>query len=139
MRNILSATLFIVALTMTGCESQQVAKARFDAAEATHARFLCRANLGSRLHQYILGEQFREGFLIRKDRYCVIGITCHREIVKKNPIEAYKWLSLAAQKGENLAEFYRDIVAETMSANEIAEAQKLVREWKPDPSSCPGN
>ena len=71
MRNILFATLFIVALTMTGCENRQVTKNRFDAAEATHARFLCRANLGSRLHQYILGEQFREGILVRKDRYSV--------------------------------------------------------------------
>lgn len=139
MRKFLSATLFVLALTMTGCENQQVVKSRFENAEATHARYLCRANLGSRLHQYILGEQFREGHQVRKDRYCLIGITCHREIVKKNPIEAYKWLSLAANKGENLAESSRDVVAETMSVNELAEARKLVREWKPDLSSCPGN
>ena len=133
----LTATLFVLVLTMTGCENQQVSKSRIDTAEATHARYLCRANGGSALHQYFLGDQFREGYQVRKDRYCFIGITCHREIVKINRIEAYKWLSLAAQKGQTLAERSRDLVAETMNANELAEAQKRVREWKPDLSSCP--
>ena len=44
---------------------------------------------------------------------------------------AIQWLSLAAASGVPLAEFNRDSVARGMTPEQIAEAQKLAREWTP--------
>ncbi len=49
----------------------------------------------------------------------------------RNMIAAYMWLSLAAASGVPLAEFNRNSVAQGMTPEQIAEAQKLAREWKP--------
>ena len=46
-----------------------------------------------------------------------------------NEIAAYMWFSLAASQGNKKAEGYRDVVAQRMTAAQIAEAQKRVREW----------
>jgi len=51
-------------------------------------------------------------------------------------VHAYKWFSLAADRlggmdGE-IAREDRDLVAEKMTSAQIAEAQRLVREWKPE-------
>ena len=46
-------------------------------------------------------------------------------------IEAHKWFNLAASRGETEALRERDALAEKMTAEERAEAQKLAREWKP--------
>ncbi len=46
-------------------------------------------------------------------------------------VEAYAWLSLAAARGENRARPLREIVAGKMTPEQIAEAEKLAREWKP--------
>jgi TPR repeat protein len=46
-------------------------------------------------------------------------------------IHAHMWLSLAAAKSETRAVKLRDIVAAKMTAAQIAEAQKLAREWMP--------
>jgi TPR repeat protein len=46
-------------------------------------------------------------------------------------IQAHMWLSLAAAKSETRAVKLRDIVAAKMTAAQIAEAQKLAREWMP--------
>jgi TPR repeat protein len=47
----------------------------------------------------------------------------------------YKWLSLSTTRlkddAANFAAVFRDIVAKKMSPAQIAEAQKLAREWKP--------
>jgi TPR repeat protein len=44
---------------------------------------------------------------------------------------AHMWLNLAASKGDTDAVKNRDLVAAKMTPAQIAEAQKLAREWKP--------
>jgi hypothetical protein len=50
--------------------------------------------------------------------------------VPKDYVRAYVWYSLAAPQCKD-AEKNRDIVARQMTPTQIAEAQKLVMEWKP--------
>ena len=45
--------------------------------------------------------------------------------------EAHKWYNLAAVDGDKQAEMWRDAIAKKMTPEQIAEAQKLAREWKP--------
>ncbi len=50
-------------------------------------------------------------------------------------IEAYKWLSVAASRfpveKRDVAVRMRDLLATKMTPTQVAEAQKLAREWKP--------
>jgi TPR repeat protein len=45
---------------------------------------------------------------------------------------AHLWLNLAAANGDETYKRDRDSVAKNMTASQIAEAQKLAREWKPN-------
>jgi TPR repeat protein len=56
--------------------------------------------------------------------------------VKENDVVAYKWLNLSAAQGEKAAAMIRDTLAHSMTSEQIAEAQRLSREWKP--SNKPG-
>jgi TPR repeat protein len=51
-------------------------------------------------------------------------------------VQAYKWFSLAAGRLDGMdgeiAREDRDLVAEKMTSAQVAEAQRLVREWKPE-------
>lgn len=44
-------------------------------------------------------------------------------------VEAHRWLNIAAANGHEEAGICRAEVAEEMTAREIAEAQRLAREW----------
>ena len=44
-------------------------------------------------------------------------------------IEAHKWFNLAAAKGHEEAAWCRADISEEMTAREIAEAQRIAREW----------
>ena len=44
-------------------------------------------------------------------------------------IAAHKWFNLAAMKGSELAKTWRGQISREMSSNQIAEAQRLAREW----------
>ncbi len=55
----------------------------------------------------------------------------------KNWVEAYKWLNLAASAGDTAAERARDILANSMSALQITEAQRLSSEFTPVSSKPP--
>ena len=46
-------------------------------------------------------------------------------------VQAHMWLNLAAAQSHADAVKNRDIVAALMTPAQIAEAQKLAREWKP--------
>ena len=47
-------------------------------------------------------------------------------------VSAYMWFSLSAAQGKEGAATFRDLIARRMTpAAQIAEAQKLAREWKP--------
>jgi uncharacterized protein len=51
--------------------------------------------------------------------------------VPQDYIEAYKWLNLAAAQGNENAAKKRDILIEKMTPSQIAEAQRLSKEFKP--------
>jgi uncharacterized protein len=48
-------------------------------------------------------------------------------------VQAYKWLDLSGGAGQQRCQKNRDTIAERMTPEQIAEAQKLAREWKPKP------
>ncbi len=48
-------------------------------------------------------------------------------------VQAHMWLNLASAEGEIDASKERDKLAEKMTTVQIAEAQRLAREWKPTP------
>lgn len=52
--------------------------------------------------------------------------------VTKDNVQAYKWLSLADSLGDESAAEIRDIVSREMTSAQIAKAEKLAREWKPE-------
>jgi TPR repeat protein len=51
--------------------------------------------------------------------------------IPKDVVEGYKWLNIAAAFGANEAGKSRDELADSMTPDQIAEAQKLSSEWKP--------
>ncbi len=53
--------------------------------------------------------------------------------VPRDYVQSYKWSSLAAAQGNETASKYRDITAERMNREQIDEAERLAREWKPKP------
>ena len=64
--------------------------------------------------QYNLGIMYAKGYGVLQDY-----------------VQAYMWWSLAAIKGDEMASNARNKLAEKMSRSQIAEAQRLAREWKP--------
>jgi TPR repeat protein len=46
-------------------------------------------------------------------------------------VQAHKWYTLAATNGDKPAAELRDALAKQMTPAQIAEAQRLAREWKP--------
>ena len=58
------------------------------------------------------------------------------EGVSRDDVEAHMWLNLAAAQFRPEREIYvqgRDSLAERMTAEQIAEAQRRAREWTPTP------
>ncbi len=51
--------------------------------------------------------------------------------VTKDIVQAHMWYTLAAVRGDRSAGALRDALATKMTSAQIAEAQKLAREWKP--------
>ena len=64
--------------------------------------------------QYNLGDMYATGHGVQQDN-----------------VTAYMWLNLSAAQGEQGAVTTRDIVARRMTPAQIADAQKLARDWKP--------
>jgi len=52
------------------------------------------------------------------------------EGVPQDYVEAHKWFNLAAAQGLQTAIASRDIAASKMTREQIAEAQRLAREWQ---------
>ncbi|HEY1716730.1 MAG TPA: tetratricopeptide repeat protein [Verrucomicrobiae bacterium] len=61
------------------------------------------------------------------------------EGVPRDFIEAYKWFNLASIQGIASATTHRDDLAASMTPDQIAEAQKLSREFKPRKESAASN
>jgi len=52
--------------------------------------------------------------------------------VPKDSVQAYRWYTLAAAKGLKEAVKGRDLLEKRMTPAQLAEAQWLAREWKPN-------
>ena len=50
-------------------------------------------------------------------------------------VSAHMWFNLAAAQGNSFAEMFLKDTADKMTPAQIAEAQKLAREWKPNTQS----
>jgi uncharacterized protein len=50
-------------------------------------------------------------------------------------VNAYLWFNLAAAQGNAFAEMFLRDTADKMTPDQIAEAQKVAREWKPNTQS----
>ncbi|MEE9139264.1 MAG: tetratricopeptide repeat protein [Alphaproteobacteria bacterium] len=72
------------------------------------------AEQGHGIAQLNLGEMYLTGRGVRRDR-----------------IQAYLWLSLAAAQGYAWAAERKELVAARMAREELAEAERLAREWQP--------
>ena len=72
------------------------------------------ANQGNDLAQRKLGFMFERG-----------------DGVPQDYVQAYMWYNLGAAKGAKPGAALRDALAKQMTPDQIAEAQKLAREWKP--------
>jgi TPR repeat protein len=59
------------------------------------------------------------------------------EGVKKDETAAYMWLSVEGSRGDADAKRLRDILSRHMSSEQIANAEKLAKEWKPKRSTQP--
>jgi TPR repeat protein len=53
------------------------------------------------------------------------------EGVPQDYVLAHMWLNLAVAQGNDDAKAARDIVAKLMTSEQVAEAQRMAREWKP--------
>ena len=51
--------------------------------------------------------------------------------VSQDYVQAHMWVNLAAAQGQEEAVAMRDEIAQEMTPEQIAEAQRLAREWKP--------
>ena len=51
--------------------------------------------------------------------------------VPQDHVQAHKWFDLAGASGSEDGRKNRDIVTKKMTQAQIAEAQRLAREWKP--------
>ena len=49
--------------------------------------------------------------------------------VPENDVLAYMWYNLAAAQGNEIAQENKDIIEERMTREQIAEGQRLTREW----------
>jgi TPR repeat protein len=74
------------------------------------------ADQGDKRAQYTLGFLYRMG-----------------QGVPQDYVQAHMWSDLAAAQSYQNAASNRDAVARLMTPAQIAEAQKLAREWKPKP------
>ena len=72
------------------------------------------AEQGLALAQYNLGVMYDNGLIGPQD-----------------VVQAYMWLNLAAVQNYTNAQKSRDLLAKKMTPSQIAEAQRLAREWKP--------
>ena len=56
---------------------------------------------------------------------------CKGEGAPQDYVEAYKWANLSAAQGNTNAAKLRDLLTKGMTREQIAEGQRLSREWKP--------
>jgi TPR repeat protein len=56
--------------------------------------------------------------------------------LEQNLVLAYVWQTLSFEAGYATAEQYRNRLSQEMTPAQIAEAERLVAEWEPNPAEC---
>jgi TPR repeat protein len=74
------------------------------------------ADQGSKIAQWLLGTMYQTGYGVQQDY-----------------VQAHMWYNLSAARGWGEAAVARTILERAMTPAQVAEAQKLAREWKPKP------
>lgn len=74
--------------------------------------FLALSRKGSSISQYFLGEMHLKGMGVLQDF-----------------VQAHKWFNISASQGHKKARTYLGRLTKEMSADQVAEAQKLARKW----------
>ncbi|MBV1915974.1 MAG: sel1 repeat family protein [Pseudomonadales bacterium] len=109
------------------------------------------ADHGSADGQYSLGELYRTGSGVTRDfnearrwfrdaanqgytkaQYRLGLMYMNGEGVAVDSIEAYKWFAIAASMGHEQAIKQQGLVADTMAAAQIVQANELIRAWMKD-------
>ncbi len=117
---------------------------------ATLKEFRALAEQGDAGVQFILGSMYENGEGVPQDdaqairwyrRAAAQGLAEPQSIlgrryengkgVPKDYVQAHMWLSRAAAQGDERARKARDRLAKKMTPAQLAEAQRLAREWKP--------
>ena len=77
-----------------------------------------------------IGSEAQAGFASSADALFELGMMyCTGREVGLDLVEAHKWFNLAALRGNSAAKQYRTEIAREMSKAQIAQAQRLAREW----------
>ena len=119
MHNIIKATIFALIFTLAAPAAAQdfgdgrKAYERGDYAAALR-EWLPLAEQGNAQAQHELGFMYLQGRGVARD-----------------DIQDHMWWSLAASQGNEASTLARKLVAAFMTPAQIAEAQKLAREWQP--------
>jgi len=108
------------------------------------------ADQGYASAQYIVGDMYDNGWGVTQDY--AEAVRWHRKAANQgyapaqtnlgfmysigqgvtlDLVQAHMWYNLSAMKGKKIAREVRDLLAKVMTPAQIAEAQRLAREWKP--------
>ena len=82
-------------------------------------RQLKMACAGDRPAQYLVAQYYDRGEGVERDR-----------------IQAFKWYSLAEPAWPEAIQHFKDKLGKQMTLSEIAEAESLAAEWKPNQAGC---
>ena len=86
-----------------------------------HRKLVASAECGDHEAQYWLGLKYRAG----------------TDPLTRSEVKSYQWLTLAGAGGHSTAISERDEdLAPGMTPDQIAEAERLVAEWEPNPAEC---
>jgi TPR repeat protein len=110
------AFLFCVGAGAASAQTVDAASAAYQRGDYAAAlqMFQALANQGKGDAQYNLGIMYANGRGVPQDY-----------------VAAHMWLNLSASHGDQEAAAVRDSLAKTMSPAQVAEAQKMARDWKP--------
>ena len=139
-------------LAVPGCTDFQAAVNAYNRGEYETAlkKFLPLAEQGHAGAQHYLGVMYGEGKGVPQDyqeamkwyrlaaeqgdadaQYNLGGMYFSGHGVARNHIQAYMWVTLAAAQGNKNAVIGLEILEKKMTSSQIAEAQRLAREWRP--------
>ena len=112
------------------------------------------AGQGNTKAQHNLGTMYNKGHGVRKDYVAAmkwyrkaadqghasargnLGVMYSKgQGVPRDYVQAHMWFNLAVASGNKNVRKYRDRIAEKMTREQIDEAQRLEREWKPNGTS----